>query len=252
MYNIREVAQTLIQWFKLRARSLNTTPAVRAIADVTESDEQEVRKVLDECVSGQPMRLYRRQFDANIRRFSTTQAYRRIIGTEKYVGLMRMSLYCIVRLLKPDIVVETGVKWGEGSLFILNALERNGHGSLHSFDIGFEGSSESYWFPPEVERVGFFVPNNLTERWSLHIGDSLKEMPKVLTNVLPVDMFLHDSLHTYDHMYSEFDIALNFMNDGGILASEDIDANNAWEDVIEDHQDRVVTSKRFYAKQGIE
>lgn len=247
-----DAVKTVAEWIRLRNGDFDFDPVVSAIKEMTDSSESEVRAVLDECLTGEPMALYRHQFDKSVGRISTTQAYRTVIGTSKYVGLMRISLYCIVRLLKPEIVVETGVKWGEGSLFILAALRENGHGQLHSFDIGYEGSRESYWFPPDQNQVGFFVPDELRDRWSLHIGDSLTEMPTVLSEIPAVDMFVHDSLHTYDHMYNEFDIALTHMTAGGILASEDIDANRAWDDILEEHADRVTISARFYAKQGVD
>ncbi len=38
----------------------------------------------------------------------------------------------------------------------------------------------------------------------------------------PVDLFYHDSLHTYDHMFWEFGTALPYLSPRGLLASDDV------------------------------
>src|SRR5690349_11159751 len=50
-------------------------------------------------------------------------------GVERATGL---TLYGLARLLQPAVAVETGVADGRSSFIILSALERNGHGTLHS------------------------------------------------------------------------------------------------------------------------
>ena len=46
-----------------------------------------------------------------------------------------LTLYALVRTIRPAIVVETGVANGFSSEVILHALAANGHGELHSIDI---------------------------------------------------------------------------------------------------------------------
>jgi len=51
-------------------------------------------------------------------------------------------LYAMVRALKPEVVVETGVANGVSSSFILKALDRNSRGRLYSIDLHYrEGVS---------------------------------------------------------------------------------------------------------------
>ncbi len=45
------------------------------------------------------------------------------------------ALYLLVRMMWPDHVLETGVANGRSTWWVLQALHRNGHGQLHSFDI---------------------------------------------------------------------------------------------------------------------
>lgn len=55
-------------------------------------------------------------------------------------------------------------------------------------------------------------------------------LPQVLATLKSVDMFIHDSLHSYEHMMFEFRAAWPYVRKGGILFSDDVDYNNAFAD----------------------
>jgi predicted O-methyltransferase YrrM len=132
-------------------------------------------------------------------------------GTTGHFGCE--SLYLLVRAARPRIVVETGVLYGASSAHLLAALARNGDGTLYSLEIGRR---------PEEPAHEYFVPDEVRERWRLSIGDSRWGLPAVMERTAPVDMFYHDSLHTYDHMIWEFGTALPYLAPGGLLASDDV------------------------------
>lgn len=145
-------------------------------------------------------------------------------------------LRSVVRLARPDCMLETGVAHGSSSAVILEAMERNQKGRLFSIDLPIlSGSGElkswlqGYEFRPEdistvadVQQVGWLVPPELRARWSLTLGDALAEMPPLLARLGAIDIFLHDSLHLYDHMMKEFDLAWPCLKKGGILLADDI------------------------------
>ena len=123
------------------------------------------------------------------------------------------ALYLLVRAARPRVVVETGVLYGASSAHILAALVRNGGGELHSLEIGRDTRE-----PPH----NHFVPRDFQRHWTLTIADSRHELPSLLKRCAPIDMFLHDSLHTFDHMTWEFETALPHLSPAGILASDDV------------------------------
>jgi predicted O-methyltransferase YrrM len=123
------------------------------------------------------------------------------------------ALYLLVRAARPRVVVETGVLYGASSAHILAALARNGGGELHSLEIGRD---------PREPQHHHFVPGELQRHWTLVIGDSRHELGPLLKRNAPVDMFLHDSLHTFDHMTWEFETALPHLSPAGILTSDDV------------------------------
>jgi len=51
------------------------------------------------------------------------------------VPMQYVIMYVLVRLLRPDTVIETGVHEGWSAWFTLLALEHNRHGMLHSVDL---------------------------------------------------------------------------------------------------------------------
>ena len=55
----------------------------------------------------------------------------------------------------------------------------------------------------------------------------------MLARVEPIDLFVHDSLHTYSHMKWEFEAALSALRSGGLVISDDIDGNRAFEQMVQ-------------------
>jgi predicted O-methyltransferase YrrM len=130
--------------------------------------------------------------------------------------------YAAVRALEPDSVVETGVASGVSSAYILLALERNWKGTLHSIEVG-----DRAYLPPGREN-GWIVPDHLRPRWRLHIGDVRATLPSLLRELGQVDIFIHDSLHTYDHMKWELELAHRHVKRGGLLLADDALGNYAF------------------------
>lgn len=133
------------------------------------------------------------------------------LGTTGTFGLE--ALYLLVRAARPRTIVDTGVLYGASSAHILEALARSGGGELHSVEIGRD---------PREPPHDHFVPSELRHQWRLIIGDSRRELPALLDRCAPIDMFYHDSLHTFDHMTWEFETALPHLSPSGVLASDDV------------------------------
>lgn len=99
-------------------------------------------------------------------------------------------LYFLVKKYLPAIVVETGVAAGWTSLAILEALEENGQGHLHSSDLPYFRIKNSSHY------VGTLVrEEKLKKRWSLYVGDDRDNLP-VIKEVLgdeTFDLFHYDS-----------------------------------------------------------
>jgi predicted O-methyltransferase YrrM len=145
-----------------------------------------------------------------------------------------IPLYAIIRLLKPKTVVETGIHRGVSSLFILQALEDNEDGNLHSIDLPHAeykiNEKKVKKSTLSVTKIGICVTAKLQKRWTKILGDSKIELPDLLQKLKTINLFLHDSNHSYEHMMFEFRTVWPHLSTGGILFADDINWNNALSD----------------------
>ncbi len=136
-------------------------------------------------------------------------------------SVLARCCYLMCRLLEPDVVIETGVAYGVSSAFVLRALQENGRGVLHSVDLPpLRQEYERFW--------GIAVDGSLRSRWRLHRGASGRVLPRLLDELETVDLFVHDSLHTYQNMRREFDLVWPRLRAGGVLIADDVERNRAF------------------------
>jgi predicted O-methyltransferase YrrM len=160
------------------------------------------------------------------------------VSTLGMLGAPQELLYYLIRLSKPRCVLETGVFRGLSTAFILAGLSDNRAGQLHSIDLPSAKytvtSSGNVYSSPlgSGEEPGFAIPNSLRERWTLHLGDSRKLMPELLAKLKTLDLFYHDSEHTYKMMTWEFETVLPSLASGGLLTSDDVQWNTAFVDFV--------------------
>ena len=145
------------------------------------------------------------------------------VGAKTSSGMPRHaldSIYALVRALRPQCVVETGVSAGRSSTFILEALRVNEFGSLFSIDV-----------PYGPEEVGCMIPKHLQDRWHLFLGSSEELLPNLLIKLAQVDMFLHDSEHSFENMSFEFGVARKHVREGGLILSHNVQRNMAFKEL---------------------
>jgi len=152
------------------------------------------------------------------------------------------ELYLMVRMARPQVVVETGVASGFSTTFILQALEDNGAGRLYSIDLPNSGMR----FLPEGRGPGWVVPERLRTRWTLILGKTFEKLVPLLEELHALDVFLHDSEHTYEAMTYEYEASWPFIKPGGFLLSDDVGKNEAFTDFCRKKQRiPVVLNGRF-------
>lgn len=171
-----------------------------------------------------------------------------------------LFLYGYVRLAKPDTVVETGVASGRSSTAILEAMNKNEKGKLHSIDlfqkyegdkpetyVTSEGNQENTAFIPDGKMPGWLVPDEYRDRWNLIIGDVKDKLPQLMKDLGEVDCFYHDSEHSYENMSFEFNTAWPKIKKGGLLVCDDYKWNQAFNDFITQHASgsKVYTYRSF-------
>ena len=137
--------------------------------------------------------------------------------------------YAVARTLRPRVVVETGVCYGVTSAFLLMALDANAEGTLYSIDLPPLGKEADSF-------VGCLIRPELKKRWCLLRGLSKSVLPKLLRELRTVDVFVHDSLHTYRNMRREFELVTPYLGQPGALISDDIEQNAAFKEWVEQYK----------------
>ena len=125
---------------------------------------------------------------------------------------MGLLIYCYVRLMKPQRVVETGVAAGVSTSILLKALQRNGGaGELISIDI--------------TEKVGEVVPIHLQLNWKLEVlskRNRKKSFLSILSENSDCEVFLHDSNHSDEWQLFEFTSVRSELANCSVLFFDDV------------------------------
>ncbi len=157
----------------------------------------------------------------------TTEMIRRrdTHGSEGVMGALDCAtLYGLTRWLRPAVVVESGGFIGMSSAFILKAFADANLAAAKLYSIEWSDDCEQgALIPDELQSTsGGFVPMRGK------VEDFLKR------DQLPgsIDMFLHDSSHSYRHMLWEFRQFWPRLRDGGLLVSHDVQMNAAFPEFI--------------------
>jgi len=146
-------------------------------------------------------------------------------GSEGVMGAIDCAtLYGLTRWARPTVIVESGGYIGMSSAFILKALadEKLATAKLYSTELSQE-CDQGALIPDELRSASAgFVPMRGK------VEDFLKrdQFPSL------IDMFLHDSSHSYRHMLWEFRQFWPRLRDGGLLVSHDVQMNAAFAEFV--------------------
>ena len=114
----------------------------------------------------------------------------------------------------------------------LAALAEVGHGRLISIELPPEPVvlADGVEYDWSRRGVGWAIPQRLRDavgdRYQLVLEDVRTALPRLLEEEPALDVFVHDDLHTPDHMRWEYELVWPKLRPGGILMSDDI--NHGW------------------------
>jgi predicted O-methyltransferase YrrM len=145
--------------------------------------------------------------------------------------------YAVVRLLRPEVVLETGVAHGYSSAVILQALAENSRGHLFSVDL-------PAFRPGTPDQTGGAVPESLRSRWTLQLGPDRRILPSLVSEIGEIDVFFYDSDKIYAGMLHSWRLAWPHMRSGALLVADDIHLHSAFfEFATEKGVDPVIMAK---------
>lgn len=125
--------------------------------------------------------------------------------------------YACCRLLRPRLVVETGVANGFSSAAILTALRENDDGRLISIDL-------PHLHPRAESSIGAAVDPALHARWDLRLGPATRLLKAIPLGGDPIDLFVQDATHWVRGQLAEYRAAWPRLADRGFLITDDVTA----------------------------
>lgn len=142
------------------------------------------------------------------------------------------ALYTMVRLVRPKLMIETGTFVGYSAMCIAQAMEENGFGHLHSFDLFLD--FERYASPVigKVRDAHEIVTRHLNEaglhhRVTLHKGDSSTGIKSVFgTTAGQVEMAFIDGGHLLKETLRDWQAVDAVLAEGGIVMLHDTFPDN--------------------------
>ena len=210
----------------------NNLPLIDCIKKLTGDTTENIKRYYEDIANNSELEKYlQTQFDEynsyiNSKDFKISKFFKENPAgrlNRPSQGHAGFFLYILVRSLKPEFFLETGVSAGESSTYILQAMHDNNFGKLFSIDFPSAIVEKGLTtIMPEGKTSGWAIPENLKDRWELSLGKSEELLPKILESHKEIDVFMHDSLHTYDHMMFEYTTSWDFIKKNGLLLSDDI------------------------------
>lgn len=201
-------ARVVVSWLARSREHTNFTYAITSrserhlawfVARIAEVPVQQVEALQRELWADSDLR-------AQIQVAASVSPRRGSIDPDPLYG-RRVAWYTLVRLLKPQIVVEAGVDKGLGTLVLAAALLRNTAEGSPGQVIGMDINPAA----------GSLIGGQYAEVIDLRHGDSVALL-RDITDV--VDIFIHDSNHDHDHESAELRAVFLHMSKRGLLLSD--------------------------------
>ena len=153
------------------------------IAVVTGANIQTVQAYIDEAQSDDRLK------DTVISALRESQF--RFVSDPRCEFGRRLGWYAFVRILKPRVVIETGVDKGHGAIVLCAALIRNRK----------EGAEGRYYGTDINPDAGWLLRSPYSDVGEILVGDSIQSL---LSFAGPIDLFINDSDHSAEYEYREY------------------------------------------------
>lgn len=128
----------------------------------------------------------------------------------------RVGWYAIVRLMRPRVIVETGVDKGLGSVLLCSALLRN-RGE------GFPGKYYGTDINPDA---GWLLSGQYSEVGKILYGDSINSLRQLPDRV---DLLINDSDHSAEYEAREYETVVEKLSNAALILSDNAHVSDALE-----------------------
>ena len=134
----------------------------------------------------------------------------------------RIGWYALVRLIKPRVVVETGVDKGLGSVLLCSALLRNQ-------SEGFPG----HYYGTDIDpNAGYLLAAPYNTVGEILYGDSIESIEQLDG----IELFINDSDHSSDYERREYQVIASKLTDRAIIIGDNAHCNGELASFSQNHR----------------
>ena len=182
----------------------NRSDLASLISAITETPFKQVEAIFDELENNESLRVH----------ISNSWTKDLMMSDAKLGYGRRVGWYAFIRILKPKIVVETGVHHGVGSCVITTALSKNA-------EDGFAGQ----YFGTDIDKsAGKLLIQPYSKFGKILYGDSIESL-KQLTD--SVDIFINDSDHSGEYEKLEYETINAKLSKKALILGDNSHATNS-------------------------
>jgi predicted O-methyltransferase YrrM len=169
------------------------------ISHITHSELKTIIKYKEELENDQELKNH-------IIKATKDSAYSSEADTTCFYG-RRIGWYILIRVLKPEVVIETGVEKGLGSVVIASALLKNIE----------EGKVGKYYGTDINPDAGYLFSGKYKSCGEILFGDSIESLNNFNQNI---DLFINDSDHSEIYERNEYLAIKNKLGTNSIIVSD--------------------------------
>ena len=178
---------------------LNDLYLVSFIANITNRDFQTVLNYFTELENDQSLISHIEK--------QTVKSQWSVIADKKARFGRRKGWYALIRILKPKVVIETGVDKGLGACVITTALMKN---KLEGFD--------GYYYGTDINpKAGYLLSDEYKSFGEIIYGDSIESLNKFEQQI---DIFINDSDHSFEYEADEYEVIKDKLSDNAIILGD--------------------------------
>lgn len=132
---------------------------------------------------------------------------RRLISDTNVKFGRKLSWYIITRILKPKIIVETGIDKGLGGCVLIEALMKNEE----------EGYLGQYFGTDINPDAGYLISEKYTKYATIFYGDSIESLRNFSKSI---DLFINDSNHDPNYEEEEYKVIESKLSETSIILGD--------------------------------
>lgn len=185
--------------FTYHLNELNTKYLIAFVAEITNKEYKQIEDYIKEVQQNEELKYH-------IKNAVLTGDEFYKADTQARYG-RRLGWYALIRALKPEVVIETGVDKGLGACIITAALIENN-----------KENAAGYYYGTDINpKAGYFLKNQYADFGEIIYGDSIETLKNFGKKI---DLFINDSDHSAEYEANEYQTIKDKLSEKAVIIGD--------------------------------